>query len=87
MPRVSSTLPEHPLIECEAPATRLNMSWEVGVSQPKPFVYTSPAEIWLLLTRRGRWIFKQLWSDLDPNCPLVGTWDLHYFYCGDPKPC
>jgi len=31
----------------------------MGVSQTKLFVYASPAEIWLLLTRRERW------SDLD----------------------
>ena len=33
------------LIQCEARARRLNgWSWEVGVSLPKPFVYTSLAE-------------------------------------------
>jgi len=43
-----------------AAATRLNKwSWEVGVSQSKPFVYTPPAEIRLLLTRRReRWIVE-----------------------------
>jgi len=57
MPGVSSALPEHLLIQCEARATGLNgWSWEVG-GQPKPFVYTSPTEIRLLLTRRERWIF------------------------------
>ena len=51
-------LPGHPLIQCEASATRLKgYSWEVGDSRPKPFVYTSPAEIRLLLTRREMWIF------------------------------
>jgi len=30
----------------------------LGVSQPKPFVYTAPAEMRLLLARRERWIFK-----------------------------
>jgi len=28
----------------------------LGVGQPKPLIYTSPAEIWLLLTRRERWV-------------------------------
>ena len=46
-----------------AAATRLNKwSWEVGVSQSKPFVYTPPAEIRLLLTRRReRWIVEWSW--------------------------
>jgi len=58
LPGPTHTLPEHPLIQCEAPATRLNgWSGEVGVSHPKPFVYTSPAEIRLLLTKREKWIF------------------------------
>jgi len=30
----------------------------MGVSQPKPFVYKSPAENRLLLARRERWIFN-----------------------------
>jgi len=44
MPRISFTLPKHPLIPCEAQATRLNgWSGEVGGgSQPKSFVYMSP---------------------------------------------
>ena len=33
----------------------------LGVGQPKPFVYTSPAEIRLLLTKRERWIFYNRW--------------------------
>jgi len=35
--RARFTPPEHPLIQCEAPAARLR-SWEVGVGQPKPIV-------------------------------------------------
>jgi len=37
--------------------------WRLGVSQPKPFVYKifiyeSDTEIWLLFTRKERWIFN-----------------------------
>jgi len=63
MPRVTSTLPEHPLIQCEAQATRLR-----GVSQHKPFLYTSPAEIRLL--RNERWIFN--------NCEVILTLIIHW---------
>ena len=49
------------LIQCEAPATKLNgWSRDVGGQSfviSKPFVNASPAEIWLLLMRRERWIF------------------------------
>jgi len=55
LPGPTHTLPEHQLIQCEAPATKPNgWSWEVG---GRPFVYTSPTEIQLLLTKRERWIF------------------------------
>ena len=48
--------PEHPLIQCEARAARLDGGpGMVGVGQPKPYVYMSPAEIRL---RRERWIFN-----------------------------
>ena len=44
--QLHSSRAEHPLIQCEAPATRLNRwSWEV---EGQPFVYTLPAEIQLL---------------------------------------
>ena len=53
-PGPTHTLPGHPLIQFEASADGLG---RLGVGQPQPFVYTSSAEIWLLLTKRERWIF------------------------------
>jgi len=50
----------------------------LGVSQPKPFVYASPAEIRLLLTKRERWIFN--------NHGVILTLIMHYFYRGDLDP-
>jgi len=73
LPGPTHTQPGHPLIQCEAPATRLNgWSREVGVGQPKPFVNTSPAEILTALNERGEVDLLQPWSDFDPN-QLVGT--------------
>ena len=57
LPGPTHTLPGHPLIQCEAPATTLNGWGWLVVGQPKPFAYTSPAEIRLLLIKRERWIF------------------------------
>jgi len=42
----------------------------LGVSQPKPFVYTSPTKIWLLLSRRERCIFN--------NCEVILTLIIHW---------
>jgi len=59
LPEPTHTLPGHPLIQCEAPATDwTGCPGRLGVGQPKPFVYTSPSEIRLLLMRRERWIFN-----------------------------
>jgi len=45
----------------------------VRVSEPKPFVYTSPTEIWVLLTRMERCVdLSQPGNHLDPY-PPVGT--------------
>ena len=41
-----------------------------GVSQPKPFIYTLPAEIRLLLMRRERWILG--------NCEVSLTLIIHW---------
>jgi len=52
MPKVSFTHPEHLLIQCGAPATRLSgWSWEVGSQSTLPFVYTSPADPWIFNNR------------------------------------
>jgi len=51
----------------------------VGISQPEPFVYTSPTKNWPLLMRKERWIFENreviltlIMHWLGP--PLFGLW-------------
>ena len=78
MLRTRFTLPEHPLIQHEAPAkTERMVLRDFGVNKPKPFCFTThPSRIRLLLTRRERWIFDNRGVIL----ALITTgWDLNFF--------
>jgi len=71
MPRVSATLPGHPLIQREARATRLN-GWSRKVRGQ------SVLAICLHVTHRNSAALNEkrevtLSSELDSNSPLVGT--------------
>jgi len=73
LPGPAHTLPWHPLIQCEAPATRLNgWSWEVGGQSTEADSLHFTCRNSAALNEKGEVDLLQPRSDFDPN-PRVGT--------------